>query len=157
LKIHGKPRAGTCLELKKHASLLVNHLKILISLIRRLLMKTPIVGVLAMVSIAAATLFFVTSREGMARNQHMTDTAGQEVSAPYHRYKLQYSYNGETWHDLITIENGELSKNMTYLKKSGRVPSLRYFYTYINDEGDRMAVSIPLTVEGPPGSKGRRA
>jgi hypothetical protein len=120
-------------------------------------MKTPIFGVLAIVGIAAATLFFIASQEGEARVRHEAGLAGQEAFAPYHRYKLQYSYNGTNWHDLITIENGELSKNMTYLRRGNKVPSLRYFYTYIDDEGERRAVCIPLTVESSPESTGRHA
>lgn len=120
-------------------------------------MKTPFVGVLAIVSIAAATLFFIATQEGEARSGQGTVPAGHESLSPYHRYNLQYSYNGTTWHDLITIENGELSENTTYLRRGGKFPLLRYIYTYVDDEGERMVVSIPLTVESPPEARGRHA
>jgi hypothetical protein len=120
-------------------------------------MKTPIFGVLAIVGIAAATLFFVVSQEGGARIRHEMEPTYQEASAPYHRYTLQYSYNGKTWNDIITIENGELSKNMNYLRRGNKVPSLRYFYTYIDDEGERRDICIPLNVESPPEHPGRHA
>jgi hypothetical protein len=119
--------------------------------IREVKMKIPIFGVTLIASILAVTLFFIITQEGEARIPR------EDISAPYHRYKLQYSYNGKAWHDLITIENGELSKNFTYLRKGKKFPSLRYWYTYIDEEGFRRAVSIPLTVESPPEEKGRHA
>ncbi|HNY65335.1 MAG TPA: hypothetical protein PKM41_07830 [Deltaproteobacteria bacterium] len=120
-------------------------------------MKTPIVGVLAIVGIAAMTLFFIATQEGGARAWHESQPTDQEVIAPYHRYKLQYSYNGKIWHDLITIENGEISENTTYLRRGNKFPFLRYFCTYIDGEGERRVVCIPLTVESPPEKKGRHA
>lgn len=119
-------------------------------------MRTSIYGVLAFVFVTAATIFLI-SREGEARIGHEPALTLQEASAHYHRYKLQYSYNGKTWYDLITIENGELSKNMTYLRRGNKVPSLRYFYTYLDAEGEQRAVCIPLTVESPPESARRHA
>jgi hypothetical protein len=121
-------------------------------------MKTQILGAMAIASVAAAALLFITSPEAEATFRHEQVPALQEASIPYHRYKLQYSYNGKTWNDLITIENGELSKNMNYLRRGNRFPSLRYFYTYIDGKGERQAVCIPLTVENPlPETAGRHA
>lgn len=114
-------------------------------------MKVPIFGATLIASILAVTMFLIVTQEGEARGPH------EDISGPYHRYKLQYSYNGKTWHDLITIENGELSKNYTYLRKGKKFPSLRYLYTYIDEEGFRRAISIPLTVESPPQEKGHHA
>ncbi len=114
-------------------------------------MRTPILGVAAIIGIVAVTLFFITTQESEAR------ISQSDISSSYHRYKLQYSYNGKIWHDLITIENGELSKNMTYLRRGNKFPLLRYWYTYIDEAGERRAVSIPLTVENPPEEKGRHA
>jgi hypothetical protein len=114
-------------------------------------MKIPIFGTALIASILALTMFFIITPEGEARGPR------EDISAPYYRYKLQYSYNRKTWHDLITIENGELSKNYTYLRKGNTFPSLRYLYSYIDEKGFRNVVCIPLTVESPHEEKGRRA
>jgi hypothetical protein len=119
-------------------------------------MRTPFFGVLTFIGITAATLFLI-SAEGEARIGHEPGLTMQDASVPFHRYKLQYSYNGKNWHDLITIENGELSKKMTYLRRGNKVPSLRYVYTYLDAEGEQRALCIPLTVESPPERPGRHA
>jgi hypothetical protein len=148
-RLPGSPVRGMCLELKIIAYLLLLHTRETFNPLTGGNMKTSYLGVLAFVGIAAATLFFI-SREGEARMGHEPGLMMHEASVPYHRYKLQYSYNGRTWHDLITIENGELSKNVTYLRRGNKVPSLRYFYTYVDAEGEQRVLCIPLTVESPP-------
>ncbi len=115
-------------------------------------MKTPIFGVATVIGIVAVTLFFITTQESEAR---IAQSDAPSLSSPYHKYKLQYSYNGKIWHDLIIIENGELSENITYLRRGNKFPLLRYWYTYIDEAGESRAVSIPLTVENPPEEKGR--
>jgi hypothetical protein len=105
-------------------------------------MRTPILGVTAIVGIVAVTLFFMLARESEARIAR--------ADAPYHLYKLQYSYNGKIWHDLIVIENGDISKHIKYLRKEDRVPSLRYWHSYIDEEGIQRYISIPLTIDGRP-------
>ena len=105
-------------------------------------MRAPILGVTVIVAIVAVTLFFVLTRESEARIGH--------EDAPYHLYKLQYSYNGKIWHDLIIIENGDVSEHIKYLRKEDRLPSLRYWHSYIDEEGIRRYNSIPLTIDGRP-------
>ena len=105
-------------------------------------MRAPILGVTAIVGIVAVTLFFLFARESEARMAR--------ADAPHHLYKLQYSYNGKIWHDLIIIENGDVSRHIKYLSKEGQVPSLRYWHSYIDEEGIRQYHSIPLTVDGRP-------
>ena len=105
-------------------------------------MRAPILGVTAVVGIVAVTLFFMLARESEARITR--------AGAPFHQYKLQYSYNGKIWHDLIVIENGDISKHIKYLRKEDRLPSLRYWYSYIDDEGIQRYHSIPLTIDGRP-------
>jgi len=101
-------------------------------------MKAPIFGVTAIIGIVVVTLFFVMAQETQART-----SLG---SAPFHIYKLQYSYNERIWHDLILIENGTLSENIRYLNTHGKFPYLRYWYSYIDEEGIKRVQYIPLTV-----------
>jgi hypothetical protein len=103
-------------------------------------MKAPIFGVTVIIGIVAVTLFFMVAQESLARTS-MSDI-------PYHLYKLQYSYNGKIWHDLIIIENGTLSENMKYLRVQGKFPYLRYWYSYLDEEGLKRVQYIPLTVGG---------
>jgi len=103
-------------------------------------MKAPIFGVTVIIGIVAVTLFFMVAQESQARPA-LADT-------PYHLYKLQYSYNNRIWHDLIKIENGNLSENMKYLRRQGEFPYLRYWYSYIDEEGIKRVQYIPLTVGG---------
>jgi len=103
-------------------------------------MKAPIFGVTVIIGIVAVTLFFMVAQESQARPA-LADT-------PYHLYKLQYSYNNRVWHDLIKIENGNLSENMKYLRRQGEFPYLRYWYSYIDEEGIKRVQYIPLTVGG---------
>ena len=118
-------------------------------------MRKPIFGFAVFTGIIVMTFFFTISQEIDAQSARQLIRA--EVAAPHYSYKLQYSYNGKIWHDLITIENGELSKNIEYLRRGNRSPMLRYWYTYTDAEGELRAVSIPLTVESPPEHKGHRA
>ena len=118
-------------------------------------MRKPIFGFAVFSGMVVMTLFFIISQEIDA--QSARQISRMEVGSPHYSYKLQYSYNGKIWHDLITIENGELSKNIEYLKRGNKSPMLRYWYTYRDAEGELRAVSIPLTVEAPPEHRGRRA
>ncbi|MGC9325204.1 MAG: hypothetical protein ACP5G0_10710 [Desulfomonilia bacterium] len=104
-------------------------------------MKAPFFGVAAGIGIFAVALFFLVSQEGQAEIP-----LSDEI--PYHLYKLQYSYNGKIWHDLIIIENGTLSENIKYLCRGGKLPLLRYWYSYFDDEGIKRVEYIPLTKGG---------
>ena len=103
-------------------------------------MKAPIFGVAVIIGIVAVTLFFMVAQESQARTPI--------ADAPYHLYKLQYSYNNKVWHDLIKIENGNLSENVKYLRRQGEFPYLRYWYSYMDEEGIKRVQYIPLTVGG---------
>ncbi len=118
-------------------------------------MRKPIFGFAVFAGIVVMTLFFIISQEIDA--QSARHVSRMEDPSTYYSYKLQYSYNGKIWHDLIIIENGELSKNIEYLRRGNKFPLLRYWYTFIDAEGEHRAVSIPLTVESPPEHKGRRS
>ncbi len=103
-------------------------------------MKAPIFGVTVIIGIVAVTLFFMVAQDSQAR------TSIGDV--PYHLYKLQYSQNGRVWHDLIVIENGTLSDNIKYLRRQGELPYLRYWYSYLDEEGIKRVQYIPLTIGG---------
>ena len=105
-------------------------------------MRAPILWVTVIVGIVAVTLFFMLAQESEARMSR--------AEPPYHLYKLQYSYNGKIWHDLIVIGNGDISRHIKYLRKEDRVPSLRYWHSYVDEEGIRRYHSIPLTIDGRP-------
>ncbi|MDT8274184.1 MAG: hypothetical protein RRA35_13420 [Desulfomonilia bacterium] len=104
-------------------------------------MKAPFFGVTAGIGIIAVALFFLSPVE----SQPVRSPAQEN---PYHLYKLQYSYNGNIWHDLIIIENGALSETIHYLRRGEKVPQLRYWYSYLDDEGVKRVVYIPLTMGG---------
>jgi len=101
-------------------------------------MKAPFYGVTVIIGIMAVALFFIVSHESHA--------SSKVEEAPYHLYKLQYSYTGKIWHDLIIIENGNLSENIKYLRRQGKFPLLRYWYSYMDEEGLRRVQYIPLTI-----------
>ena len=105
------------------------------------IMKAPFFGVTAGIGIIAVALFFLSPVEG----QPVRSPAQEN---PYHLYKLQYSYNGNIWHDLIIIENGTLSETIHYLRRGEKVPQLRCWYSYLDDEGVKRVVYIPLTMGG---------
>ncbi len=117
-------------------------------------MRKPVFAIPVITGIVFMTVFFVASQESEVLSARQVSHA--DMVSPDYNYKLQYSYNGKTWYDVITIENGELSKNVTYLKRGNTFPFLRYWYTYIDNYGERRAVSIPLTVESPPGNRSGR-
>ena len=75
-----------------------------------------------------------------------------QISAdvPQHVYRLQYSYNGRIWHDLTTIKDGDLAQNVRYLDRGRGMPSLRYWYSYLDEEGLRRVQYIPLTISEAP-------
>lgn len=101
-------------------------------------MEVRYLGFAVVAALIASTMFFSVSLEGQAGEQMI----------PHHLYKLQYSYDGETWHDLITIEDGVLSENKRYLRQNGRFPCLRYSHSYLDEEGTQRLDYIPLTVGG---------
>jgi hypothetical protein len=107
-------------------------------------MEVRYLGFTAVAALIAATLFFMVSLEGQA------GVAAKEQVIPYHLYKLQYSYDGQIWHDLINIENGSLSENRRYLRQDRKFPCLRYRHSYLDEEGVRRVDYIPLTIGGNP-------
>ncbi len=117
-------------------------------------MRKPIFGFAVIAGITVMTTFFLISQEIDVQSARYLPRV--EDASPYYSYKLQYSHNGKIWHDLIIIENGELSKNIEYLRRGNKFPLLRYWYTYTDTDGELRAVSIPLTVESPPEQKSRR-
>jgi len=107
---------------------------------REMDMEVRYLGFAVIAALIASTMFFSVSLEGQAGEQMI----------PHHLYKLQYSYDGKIWHDLITIEDGVLSENKRYLRQNGRFPCLRYSHSYLDEEGTQRLDYIPLTVGGNP-------
>ena len=107
---------------------------------REMDMEVRYLGLAVVAALIAFTVFFSVSLEGQA---------GEQMT-PHHLYALQYSYDGEIWHELITIEDNALSENKRYLRQNGRFPCLRYAHSYLDEDGTQRLDYIPLTVGGIP-------
>ncbi len=104
-------------------------------------MKTPVIGYGLILATLLVVMFCVITQEGQAQISS---------AAPHHVYRLQYSYNGRVWHDLSTIKDGDLAQNVRYLDKGRGMPSLRYWYSYLDEDGLRRVQYIPLTISEAP-------
>jgi hypothetical protein len=105
-------------------------------------MKVRYLGFTAVAAFIVVALFVLVSLEGKA------GVAAKEQVVPYHLYKLQYSYDGRVWHDLIAIKDGTLLENRRYLRQDRKFPRLRYWHSYLDEDGERRLDYIPLTIGG---------